>query len=486
MTIYDRPFGRYFEDFEPGDVYRHWPGKTITEADDHLFCMITMNHHPLHTNRWFAEHETVQGKNVVVGNLVYSLALGMSVPDVSGSRHRQPRGRVAPPPRTDLPRRHHLRRDEGDRQGRVHLAGRPRRGHRRDQGLQPARRGGLLLPAQGDGLEAATPPRRGGGPTATTSGSETRRRAAGSDRIRRPSELRDLGRAIATWGSADGSSSRRPDLPWRATRDPWAVLVSEVMTQQTQVGAGRPGLRAVPRRVPDPGRLRRGAARRVLRSLAGARLQPPRPEPAPGRRRSSSTEHGGRVPDDVGDPRALPGVGPYTARAVLAFAFGHDVGVVDTNAGRVLARAVRRTAAPARRGPAAGRRDGPAGRAGSSARRSSTSGPRCARPAPGLQRLPGAPAVPVVGDGAGPRRTRARGSPGVSRPQSPLRGLGPAGARPAGRRAAGRPARRGRAGLGHRLARRADAGPSGWSSPTSVAEGARGPRRAARFAVPAG
>jgi len=85
MTVYDRPFGRYLEDFVPGDVYRHWPGKTITEYDDHLFCMITMNHHPLHTNAWFAEHETVQGKNVVVGNLVYSLVLGMSVPDVSGS-----------------------------------------------------------------------------------------------------------------------------------------------------------------------------------------------------------------------------------------------------------------------------------------------------------------------------------------------------------------------------------------------------------------
>ena len=85
MTTYDRPFGRYFEDFVPGDIYRHWPGKTITEADDHLFCMITMNHHPLHTNAWFAEHESVQGRNVVVGNLVYSLVLGMSVPDVSGS-----------------------------------------------------------------------------------------------------------------------------------------------------------------------------------------------------------------------------------------------------------------------------------------------------------------------------------------------------------------------------------------------------------------
>src|SRR4051812_12248606 len=85
MSTHERPFGRYLEDFVVGDVYRHWPGKTITEYDDHLFCMITMNHHPLHTNAWFAEHETPQGKNVVVGNLVYSLVLGMSVPDVSGS-----------------------------------------------------------------------------------------------------------------------------------------------------------------------------------------------------------------------------------------------------------------------------------------------------------------------------------------------------------------------------------------------------------------
>jgi len=79
-----RPFGRYFEDFEVGDVYKHWPGKTITEYDDHLFCMITMNHHPLHTNAHYAETQTQFKRNVVVGNLVYSLALGMSVPDVSG------------------------------------------------------------------------------------------------------------------------------------------------------------------------------------------------------------------------------------------------------------------------------------------------------------------------------------------------------------------------------------------------------------------
>lgn len=79
-----RPFGRYLEDFEVGDVYKHRPGKTISEADDHLFCAITWNHHPLHTNQHFAETETEFKRNVVVGNLVYSLALGMSVPDVSG------------------------------------------------------------------------------------------------------------------------------------------------------------------------------------------------------------------------------------------------------------------------------------------------------------------------------------------------------------------------------------------------------------------
>ena len=77
-------FGRYFEEFELGDVYYHWPGKTITEAEDHLFCLITMNHHPLHSDAHYAETETQFGRNVVVGNLVYSLVLGMSVPDVSG------------------------------------------------------------------------------------------------------------------------------------------------------------------------------------------------------------------------------------------------------------------------------------------------------------------------------------------------------------------------------------------------------------------
>ena len=77
------PYGRYLEEFEVGAVYKHWPAKTVTEADDHLFCLITMNHHPLHINDVYAS-QSQQGQNVVVGPLVYSLALGMSVSDISG------------------------------------------------------------------------------------------------------------------------------------------------------------------------------------------------------------------------------------------------------------------------------------------------------------------------------------------------------------------------------------------------------------------
>ena len=78
-----RPYGRYLEEFEEGATYKHWPAKTVTEADHHLFCLITMNHHPLHINDVYAA-ESQQGRNVVVGPLVYSLALGMTVPDISG------------------------------------------------------------------------------------------------------------------------------------------------------------------------------------------------------------------------------------------------------------------------------------------------------------------------------------------------------------------------------------------------------------------
>ena len=76
-------FGRCFEDFEIGAIYKHWPGRTITEYDDTLFSMLTMNHHPLHIDAFYAE--TTQFKQrLVVGPLILSVVLGMTVEDVSG------------------------------------------------------------------------------------------------------------------------------------------------------------------------------------------------------------------------------------------------------------------------------------------------------------------------------------------------------------------------------------------------------------------
>ena len=76
-------FGRCLEEFEVGAVYKHWPGRTITEYDDTLFSMLTMNHNPLHIDAYYAE-STQFKQRLVVGPLIFSIALGMSVPDVSG------------------------------------------------------------------------------------------------------------------------------------------------------------------------------------------------------------------------------------------------------------------------------------------------------------------------------------------------------------------------------------------------------------------
>lgn len=87
MTIHDARedrFGRSFEQFEVGDVYRHWPGHTVTEAEDHLFCMLTRAASPVHVDAHYATTEMESGRNLVVGTFVYSLLLGMSVPDTSG------------------------------------------------------------------------------------------------------------------------------------------------------------------------------------------------------------------------------------------------------------------------------------------------------------------------------------------------------------------------------------------------------------------
>lgn len=75
--------GLYFEDFEIGSEIRHALSKTIFESDNNFFSLLTMNHHPVHTNADYAE-KNQHGKILVVGTLVFSLAVGMTVPDISG------------------------------------------------------------------------------------------------------------------------------------------------------------------------------------------------------------------------------------------------------------------------------------------------------------------------------------------------------------------------------------------------------------------
>ena len=76
-------FGGYLEDFIPGDIYKHWPGKTVTESDNHLFSLLTMNTNPLHTDaNYMRSHQ--HGKILVAGPLVISILIGMSVRDTSG------------------------------------------------------------------------------------------------------------------------------------------------------------------------------------------------------------------------------------------------------------------------------------------------------------------------------------------------------------------------------------------------------------------
>jgi acyl dehydratase len=76
-------FGRYYEEFEAGSIIKHWPGKTVTEYDCHLFSLLTMNHHPVHLDAHYAS-QTQHGKILVVGTYVFSLVVGQTVRDISG------------------------------------------------------------------------------------------------------------------------------------------------------------------------------------------------------------------------------------------------------------------------------------------------------------------------------------------------------------------------------------------------------------------
>jgi acyl dehydratase len=77
-------YGRFYEEFEVGQTFKHWPGRTITEADCTWFALLTMNQHPLHSDAHYAETYTQHKQRVVLGPLVYSVAIGMTVADISG------------------------------------------------------------------------------------------------------------------------------------------------------------------------------------------------------------------------------------------------------------------------------------------------------------------------------------------------------------------------------------------------------------------
>ena len=75
--------GNYFEEFQLGEVIVHSLSKTIFESDNNLFSLLTMNHHPVHTNLDYAK-KNQHGKILVVGTLVFSIVVGITVPDISG------------------------------------------------------------------------------------------------------------------------------------------------------------------------------------------------------------------------------------------------------------------------------------------------------------------------------------------------------------------------------------------------------------------
>ncbi len=127
------------------------------------------------------------------------------------------------------------------------------------------------------------------------------------------------------------------DLPWRRTRDPYAVWVSEVMLQQTRVAAVVGYYERWMGELPTVEALARADDQTVLRLWEGLGYYS-RARNLHRAARVVVERHGGRIPDDPDAFRALPGVGPYTAAAVLSIAFGRDLAVVDGNVLRVLAR----------------------------------------------------------------------------------------------------------------------------------------------------
>jgi A/G-specific adenine glycosylase len=168
-------------------------------------------------------------------------------------------------------------------------------------------------------------------------------------RVAIPWPIVNIAEVVSRWY---GDHAR--DLPWRrAGTTPWAVLVSEVMLQQTPVARVIPAWTAWLARWPGPGDLAAATSGDAVRMWG--KLGYPRRAL---RLRDCATvltrDHGGRVPDDIDALLALPGIGVYTARAVATFAFGQRHPVVDINVRRVIARVVHGRGEP---GPPSVRRD---------------------------------------------------------------------------------------------------------------------------------
>jgi A/G-specific adenine glycosylase len=152
---------------------------------------------------------------------------------------------------------------------------------------------------------------------------------------------------VLAWFAAAGR-----DLPWRATRDPYRVLVAEVLAQQTQAARAAAAWPRFLERFPDVETLAAAAPADVLRAWQGLGYNR---RALALRRTAIAVEERGGWPGTVEGLAALPGVGPYTARAVACFALGLRVAPVDTNIGRVLARSLAGTD-PAELTPAARQR----------------------------------------------------------------------------------------------------------------------------------
>jgi A/G-specific adenine glycosylase len=138
--------------------------------------------------------------------------------------------------------------------------------------------------------------------------------------------------ALLEWFAAAGR-----DLPWRNTRDPYRIMVSEIMLQQTQVDRVLPKYRAFLETFPSLEALAEAPTAEVIRAWAGLGYNR-RAVNMQRAARAVVNEYGGQFPRDLATLLNLPGVGPYTAGAIACFAFEQDVAFMDTNIRRVIHR----------------------------------------------------------------------------------------------------------------------------------------------------